>query len=511
MRQAYRTDYRSVNATVSSANQNRTPHIRLLAEQAFSRAAGAPLLAGNALTLLRDATENYPAWEAAILGAEHHIHFENYIFADDPIGRRFVDLLAAKARAGVRVRIIYDWLGCLGKSRGRLWSPLLAAGGEVRGFNPPQLGSPFAWTSRDHRKSLSVDGRLAFVSGLCLSQSWCGNAQRGLPPWRDTGVMVSGPAVADISQAFAQVWASCGPALPDDELRHPATEAAGQVNLRVIATSPSTSGLYRLDQLIAAVARQTLWLTDPYYMATPAYMHALSAAAQDGVDVRLLVPSSTDIPALSPLSRAGYQPLVEAGVRVFEWNGPMIHAKTAVADGRWARVGSSNLNIASWINNYELDLAIEDGDVARQMQAMYEQDLSNATEVVLSARRRVTLSRERPQHHAGGKRDSASRTTAAALRLSNTMAASMQQQRVLGPAEATLSWILGLLLLAFALITFYWPRLVALPLGLFSLWLAISFLLRSRRMLRHHRRHLAVILRRRRQARHSKPRTKESP
>lgn len=490
-----------MNASLKPSTPPNTPSVRLLAEQAFSRAAGAPLIPGNHLRLLQDATENYPAWKEAIAQARQHIHFENYIFADDEVGRDFVALLTERAQAGVQVRVLHDWMGGFGKTSSALWRPLLKAGGQVRCFNPPRLDSPFGWTSRDHRKSLTVDGRIGFVTGLCIAKNWSGNPARGIPPWRDTGVAVQGPAVADIVQAFSQVWASCGTPLPPDELiagHH--SEASGSVNLRVIATTPNTSGLYRLDQLIAAVARKTLWLTDAYYMGTPAYVHALRAAARDGVDVRLLVPSSTDIPAISPLSRAGYRPLLEAGVRVFEWNGPMIHAKTAVADGRWARVGSSNLNIASWINNYELDIAVEDAGVADAMEDQYEADLDQATEIVLSEQRQVRLSHRRERRRNPAARafqGSASRTTAAAVRLSNTMAAAFQQQRVLGPAEALLTLIMALALLAFALVSLYWPRLVALPMAGISLWIAICFLFRSRRMLQQHERRLRFARRRR--------------
>ena len=135
--------------------------------------------------------------------------------------------------------------------------------------------------------------------------------------------------------------------------------------LRVVATVPNTAGLFRVDQLVAAMARKTLWLTDAYYAGTAAYVEALRAAARDGVDVRLLVPGASDIPLIRPFSRAGYRPLLEAGVRVFEWNGSMIHAKTAVADGRWARVGSTNLNVASWLGNRELDVIVEHEPFAR--------------------------------------------------------------------------------------------------------------------------------------------------
>ena len=159
--------------------------------------------------------------------------------------------------------------------------------------------------------------------------------------------------------------------------------------MRVVASLPATAGMIRMDQFIAALARNRLWLSDAYYAGTTSYVQALRAAARDGVDVRLLLPNGTDIPLIQPFSRAGYRSLLEAGVRVFEWNGPMMHAKTAVADGSWARVGSTNLNVASWFGNCELDAVIEDESFARQMEEMYLEDLTNATEVVLDAKQKV--------------------------------------------------------------------------------------------------------------------------
>ena len=148
---------------------------------------------------------------------------------------------------------------------------------------------------------------------------------------------------------------------------------AGDVALRIVASEPSMADLYRLDMLIAALARKSIWLTDAYYLGAPSYVQSLRAAAFDGVDVRLLVPRTSDIPIVRALSRVGYRTLLQSGVRIFEWNGAMLHAKTAVADGRWSRVGSTNLNLASWMTNYELDVVVEDevfaqadeGDVLR--------------------------------------------------------------------------------------------------------------------------------------------------
>lgn len=220
---------------------------------------------------------------------------------------------------------------------------------------------------------VAVDGLVGFVSGLCASRKWTGDAVRGIGPWRDTGIEIRGPAVADIERAFAQMWAETGMPIPEGELLDAGMDAAaGDAALRVMATIPNIAWLYRLDQLIAAMARETLWLTDAYFVGVAPYVQALRAAALDGVDVRLLVPGASDLPGLSALSRSGYRPLLEAGIRAFEWSGVMLHAKTAVADCRWARVGSSNLNIASWMGNFELDIAVEDRTVAAAMQDMYE-------------------------------------------------------------------------------------------------------------------------------------------
>ncbi len=324
----------AVERDLRAYDPNPTP-LRLLAEQAFSRAGGAPLVGGNAVRILKDADENYPAWLAAIRGARHKIFFENYIVADDAVGREFVEALAHCASRGVRVYALHDWMGDLGASSRRLWRSLIEAGGQVRRFNPPRLDSPFAWLTRDHRKMIAVDGEIGYVSGLCVSRKWQGDAARRIEAWRDTGLEVRGPAVADIEAAFSETWAASGEPLAAATLSDAATiPAAGDVTLRVLATVPNLAGLYRLDQLIAAMASKTLWLTDAYFVGISHYVHALKAAAYDGVDVRLLVPGASDLPMLGRLSRTGYRSLLEAGIRVFEWNGAMLHAKTAVADGR---------------------------------------------------------------------------------------------------------------------------------------------------------------------------------
>jgi cardiolipin synthase len=450
------------------------------ADRAFARATGAEPIDGNATRLLLDADENYPAWLAAIRAARTSILFESYIVDDDEIGREFVAALAERARADVTVCVIYDWLGS--HRSAALWDMLREAGALVRGFNPPRFSSPLEWLSRDHRKTIVVDGAIGFVSGLCVSAKWCGRPGRSHEPWRDTGIELRGPAVRELVSAFADVWRACGGSrLPeiagktDDSGKRP-----GDIRVRVVAGEPNETGTYRLDLVIASLARQYLWLTDAYFVGTAAYVQALAAAARDGVDVRLLVPGASDIPVVSAISRSGYRALLDAGVRVYEWNGTMLHAKTAVADGIWARVGSTNLNFASWTGNYELDVAIEDAAFAERMAAQYEADLARATEIVLTRRNRVRPA-EHPAAHDARRAlsGSAGRAAAGAVSVGSTLGAALTNRRVLGAAEAGLLARVGVVFIAVGLIAAVWPQVVAWPLGVLAGWMGLAWLARS--------------------------------
>lgn len=468
---------------------------RLISERALMRTTGGPLVAGNCVRILRDADENYPAWLDAIRSARQRVYFESYIIHEDDWGRMFAEALMERARAGVTVRLIYDWMGAINSASHRFWNWMRQAGVDVRCFNPPRFDSPFGWLSRDHRKMISVDGRVGFIAGLCVGKMWVGDAGKGIDPWRDTGVEVEGPAVRDIEQSFAQMWALAGPPLPENEIASIEAGAApaGDVAVRVIASQPNTAALYRLDQMVAAGSRRTIWLTDAYFAGTTPYVQALRAAAMDGVDVRLLVPQATDIPVVRALSRSGYRPLLEAGVRVFEWNGQMMHAKTAVSDGKWARIGSTNLNLASWISNYELDLVIENEALGREMERIYLEDLNNATEIVLTARMKPSPLRKRINRRlrdriGGG---SSGNAAAGAIRLGNTIGAAITNRRVLGPAEARIMAGSGFLVLLLSVLSVLFPWIITVPLALIGLWLAVSLLFRAfylhREGIREHR------------------------
>lgn len=463
------------------------PSIRPLADQAFSRAAGATLIPGNSIRLLKDAQENYPAWLEAIGEAKHCIHFENYIIHQDDTGRMFSDALISKAKEGVRVRLIYDWLGSLGPASKSFWEDLRSGGIDVRCYNPARWESPFDWLNRDHRKTLCVDGEVGFVSGLCVGRMWTGQPEKKIEPWRDTGVEIRGPAVANLDRAFATVWAMMGDAIPKEDLvSSDEISPTGETSLRVVASIPSTGGMFRVDQLVATLAKERLWLTDAYFAGMTSYLQALRSAAKDGVDVRLLVPNATDVPLLKLLSRAGYRNLLEAGVRVFEWNGTMLHAKTAVADGRWARVGSSNLNIASWFGNCEMDVVVEGEPFAQEMEAMYLQDLENSTEIVLNARQRVRAPNQPRHKHRVLRRGggSSGRAAAGVVRIANVVGAAFTNRRVLEPAEARITLWVGTLLFSLAILFAFFPRFIAYPIVLLFVWIASTLFYKGFKLLR---------------------------
>jgi len=447
-----------------------------LLDRAFARASGAPLRTGNFVRLLEDAAENYPAWLDAIAAARRTVHCEMYIIHDDEQGERFADAMIKKAREGIAVRVLYDWMGARGAAPAWFWQRMRRGGIDVRCYNPPQLTLPLGWISRDHRKTIVVDRTIAFVTGLCIGQAWVGNPAKKVDGWRDTGIELRGPAVADVELAFADSWATAGERLPSQPPPE-ATQPAGDMAVRVVATAPAKLGLFRVDQFVASIASRNLWLTDAYYGGDASYVQALRAAARDGVDVRLLVPGATDLPVFRPVSRAGYRPLLEAGIRVFEWNGSMIHAKTAVADGRWARVGSTNLNIASWLGNRELDVIVEDERFGAAMEAMFLEDLKNATEVVLAANRvQAVGGATRPASAGGG---SGGRAMAGALRVGSTVAASISNTRVLEPVEAIVAVAGGVVLGFIAWLAYFFPRGFSYPFAILVAWAAAAVLLRG--------------------------------
>jgi cardiolipin synthase len=358
-------------------------------ERALDRATGQPAIPGNRVELLFDGPVNYEVMLELIASAERRIHLENYIIRDDEIGRRFAEALIGRARDGLIVRVVHDWLGSLGTSRG-YWRRLRDGGVDVRGFGPPRVASPLALVSRDHRKLLVVDGCRAVSGGLCIGDEWLGDPTRQRQPWRDTALRVDGPAARLIDHSFAKVWRASGGAPFEDELEVDVEVAeAGETSVRVVATQPGEERTWRTIDLLLGVSAERIWVTEAYLAGPRRLYQVFEDAARDDVDVRLLVPGASDIPVVRNLSRTGYKRLLRSGVRIWEWGGPMLHAKTISLDRRWIRVGSSNLNPSSLIANWELDLFVEDHTLAKELDRRFADDLTDSGEVVRRERRLI--------------------------------------------------------------------------------------------------------------------------
>jgi cardiolipin synthase len=438
----------------------------------MNRAAGGRPIPGNRVDLLIDGEHAYRCMLESIESATRWLHFENYIIRSDVAGWRFAERLAAQARAGVRVRVLYDWLGSIATSR-KYWRFLRAAGVEVLPFHPLRPLALVTNFSRNHRKLVVADGARAVLGGLCIGCEWTGEGRRASPPWRDTAVEIAGPAAAVLDQAFAKTWELAGGVLPPEDAAGRVTPQ-GDAEVRVISGEPGRERTYRVIELLAAGSIERLWITDAYLVAPPRLLQALHDAAKDGVDVRLLVPGSSDLPLVRNLSRIGYRDLLRSGARIYEWDGPMLHAKTIVADGRWGRVGSSNLNPSSLLGNYELDVLIEDPHLADALERQFRLDIARSREVTrrpirgprrISAALPTVLNRREPEVAVTAIRASPrDRRRRAALTL--RALASHARQSVFLPMAA--------IFVSLGLLFFTLPRATAYVFGVLCAWLAVG-------------------------------------
>jgi cardiolipin synthase len=463
---------------------------------------------GNAIRLQFDGPDTFDAWIEAIDLARHYIHFENYILRDDRVGRVFRDALVRKARDGVQVRVLYDWVGSWATRR-RFWRPFREAGVEVRAFNPPSLRDPFGVLQRDHRKMVCVDGAVAFVGGFCVGEEWAGDGRN--PPWRDTGLEIQGPAAAVCARAFERIWEKMGDPVPAEVRSHPETvDRAGDVPAWIIEGEPWRSRVYRETQLMAAKAQSRIWITDPYFVAPFPMAEALTAAARDGVDVRILLPAHNNWPLVGSLSRGGYRTLLSEGVRLFEWQGPMIHAKTMVVDGLWSRVGSSNMNSASLLGNWEIDVGVLDEDLAVQMEALFLADLASAVEIVLPSSHpralprvgdpteggvpaRTTLDpgrtiQERLEKWRQGPRGASTWRVADLVRAGSALGDAIAGRRTLGREDRTVLGTLAIVALVIAVVSGFFPWIVGWSLAFVAGWFGIVLAVRALHQARRARR-----------------------
>jgi len=446
--------------------------VRQSVASAVNRAAGGRPVPGNRVELVIDGPDTYRAMHDVIASATRWVHFENYIIRSDDVGWGFAERLAARAREGIHVRVLYDWVGSLATSR-KFWRHLRTHGVEVRAFHPLRPLDLVTNFARNHRKLVVADGSRAVMGGLCIGGEWTGGVIPDSQPWRDTAVEIGGPAAAVLDQAFARTWAVAGGHLPPEDVAGRVTPM-GEAEVRVIGGEPGRERAYRVIELLAAGSINRLWFTDAYLVAPPRLFQALRDAARDGVDVRMLVPGSSDLPLIRNLSRIGYRDLLRSGVRIFEWEGPMLHAKTLVADGRWVRVGSSNLNPSSLLGNYELDVLVEDGRLAEAMERQYRLDIARSREVTrrpLRAPPRISgalptaLSREPPEVRVIPARRS---------RRELRKRAGVALRTLVANARRSIFLPISAILVALCLLFFALPRATAYAFGGLCAWLAVG-------------------------------------
>lgn len=375
-----------------------------------SAVARRPLVGGNRVLLLIDGPRTHEAQLAAIAKARHHIHLDIYLLTDDEVGHRYEKALIERARAGVQVRLIVDGFGGMGAGTA-FRDNLQKAGIELREFNTVNLlKDPRLWriTRRSHRKILVVDGTVAYTGGINITDDYSGsfrNKDPDLRGWRDTHIQIEGPGVAEFQRLFLEYWRDLGDAAPEAPTFYPKLPARGDQFVRVV----TDQGEDLLDQLLAPAgfvlrtlqgrntnrdapiyatylaaiqeSRRRVWITQAYFAPDDAFVDALIAAAERGVDVRLLMPGRTDIGLMLHAARHHYQRLLDAGIRLYEYQDAVMHAKTAVVDGVWATVGSSNLDYRSFIHNDEANAIIISRSFSAHMEQMFEDDLKSATQI----------------------------------------------------------------------------------------------------------------------------------
>ena len=359
--------------------------------RALWRIASADVSSGNRVTLLRDGPGTFEAMLAMIDAAQESVEFEGYIYRRDEIGMRFAKAFVDAAERGVRVRVLMDWVGRL-PTPASFFRKLIRENLDVRLFNPPGFRAWLGLLPRDHRKVLVVDGKSGVTGGIGIGLEWnYGMIRRRKSPWRDTSIRIDGDAVQDLLQAFERMWARArGRKGPRQRVQRAPSRSFLNTRFHpeslvgIIEGEPGKSRVSRAMQIQAVAAEKSIWIASAYFMPSGSEIEALSGAARDGVDVRVLVPSRYDHFWLRGLMTRSYHRLLRNGVRIWEWRGEMMHAKTSVVDGRWVRVGSTDFNPLSVSINYELDAVIEDAALGTAAEAMFLEDLQKSKELRLA-------------------------------------------------------------------------------------------------------------------------------
>ena len=386
----------------------------LAVEQAVS---GAPLSAGNRVRLLADGPSTYQAMLQSIAQARRYVHMETYIFEDDAEGARFTEALIAARNRGAEVALMVDAVGTI-KTPDALFQRMRDAGVQVAVFNPVNPASARAgWSpnQRNHRKVLVVDGKVGYVGGINVSSVYesspssasgsgpgSGGGSGAKPddpkatkaegdakaaPWRDTHLRIEGPAVAQVEQVIQAGWASQS----DEPIKGGGTNiapAVGATSVRILANQPDRSDGYTVYLTLMSAfesAQKSIHITMAYFVPDPAFIEVLQSAARRGVDVVLVLPGFSDSSLVFHAGRSHYTDLLRAGVKIYERRDALLHAKTAVVDGVWSTVGSSNMDWRSFALNYEINAVVLGPEFAAEMETLFQRDVADAVQITPEA------------------------------------------------------------------------------------------------------------------------------
>jgi len=369
-------------------------------------ATGVPLIAGNKVELLFDGPLTMAEMAKSIAVARNSINFETYVFDQDEQGERFADLLMLKQREGIVVNVIYDSVGTINVPQA-FFERMRSSGIHLLAFNPVNpaklRGSGWKLNNRGHRKLLIIDGKVAFTGGVNISDTYVNSSpfrarfdqranDRDDSGWRDTHLKIEGPAVPALQWAFVQAWLE----QDADELRgadyFPKQVVMGDKVVRVLASAPHGHfEIYKALLLALQEAKQSIHITSAYFVPDKQTLSALTNAARRGVDVQLVLPSISDAGLVRHAGRSSYTQLLEAGVRIHELKRSVLHTKTAVVDGVWSTVGSTNIDQRSFVHNYELNVIVIGDTFGAEMDSAFQEDLRNSKEVMLSQWQRRPL------------------------------------------------------------------------------------------------------------------------
>lgn len=343
---------------------------------------GSPYYEGNDITLFNNGRDKFNSLLADIASARRYINIEYYIIANDRIGRQVADALVERARAGVKIRIIYDSVGSF-KTPGKFFKRLKNEGIEAYPFFEvafPPFGTRVNW--RNHRKIVVIDGKIGYIGGMNIADRYI-DGGKSFPMWRDLHLRVTGPGVASLQQSFAVDWNFMGQPLIEDTFPEPEEPAIGNAGIQLLTGGPVNQwmNLTLMFQQAISNARKLVYLQTPYFLPTEGLLHALQVASLSKVDVRIMLPRRSDSDMLRWASFSYVQECLRAGVKVYLYEKGMLHSKAIIVDDEFATVGSTNFDFRSFEHNFEANLMIYSKEFNARLRAQFLEDQRDSLRV----------------------------------------------------------------------------------------------------------------------------------